>query len=227
MDLQMPGMDGVETTERLREVDGNHHRTPVIALTAHALADEQERLTHQGFDGYLPKPISNTQLEQTIRDYTGYACQQEAYSRQSRVPELSDIRRPIRPSTREKQKDCVSVSESIQLAAGKADLAEELFSMLIEQLHTDTRRVESLWSGNQLSELLECVHKLHGATRYCGVPELRAAANQFETALKREAPDMEEQKDQFVAAMERLQIWSEQTDWQPLFRNRNQGATTE
>jgi two-component system sensor histidine kinase BarA len=38
---------------------------------------------------------------------------------------------------------------------------------------------------------------------------------------------MEEQKDQFVAAMERLQIWSEQTDWQPLFRNRNQNATTE
>jgi two-component system sensor histidine kinase BarA len=113
----------------------------------------------------------------------------------------------------------VSVPQSIQLAAGKADLAEELFSMLIEQLHTDTRRIEALWSANDLSELLECVHQLHGATRYCGVPELRAAANQLETALKREAPDTEYLKDQLVAAMERLLIWSEQTDWQPLFRN--------
>jgi two-component system sensor histidine kinase BarA len=227
MDLQMPGMDGVETTERLREVDGNHHRTPVIALTAHALADEQERLKRQGFDGYLPKPISNSQLEQTIRDYTGYVCQQENYRRQSLVTEVSDIRRPVRPSTRKKQTDCVSVPESIQLAAGKADLAEELFSMLIEQLHTDTQRVESLWSEDQLSDLLECVHKLHGATRYCGVPELRTAANQFETALKRESPDMEYHKDQLVSAMERLLVWSEQTDWQPLFRKQSQNATTD
>lgn len=227
MDLQMPGMDGVETTERLREVDGNNHRTPVIALTAHALADEQQRLARQGFDGYLPKPISNAQLEKAIKDYTGYACQHHISGRQPLVPDLSDARRPVRPSTRKKQKDCVSVPESIQLAAGKADLAEELFSMLIEQLHIDTRRVESLWSANQLSELLECVHKLHGASRYCGVPELRAAANQFETALKRETPDMEYQKDQLVVAMERLQIWSEQTDWQSLFRNQNQDATTD
>lgn len=219
MDLQMPGMDGVETTRRLREVDGNHHSTPVIALTAHALADEQERLKRQGFDGYLPKPISNKQLEQTIRGYTGYKCLQETRRRPSLVLEPDDIRRPIRPSNRKQQKACVSVPQSIQLAAGKADLAEELFSMLIEQLHTDTRRIEALWSTNDLSELLECVHQLHGATRYCGVPELRAASNQLETALKREAPDTEYLKDQLVAAMERLLIWSEQTDWQPLFRN--------
>lgn len=228
MDLQMPGMDGVETTQRLREVDDTNHRTPVIALTAHALADEQERLTHQGFDGYLPKPISNTQLAKTIRDYTGYACQPEAPGgRQSLVTELGDNRRPVRPSMRKKQNDCVSVPESIKLAAGKADLAEELFSMLLEQLHMDARRINSLWSANQLKELLECVHKLHGATRYCGVPELRAAANQFESALKREDPDMEYLKNQLVAAMERLLIWSEQTDWQPLFRNQSQNATTQ
>jgi two-component system sensor histidine kinase BarA len=228
MDLQMPGMDGVETTQRLREVDDSNHRTPVIALTAHALADEQERLTRQGFDGYLPKPISNKQLIKTIRDYTGYICQPDApVGRQSLVTDLGDNRRPVRPSTRKKQNDCVSVPESIQLAAGKADLAEELFSMLVEQLRMDTQRIESLWSANQLKDLLECVHKLHGATRYCGVPELRAAANHLETALKREEPDMEYHKDQLVAAMERLLIWTEQTDWQPLFRNQSQNAATE
>ena len=219
MDLQMPGMDGVETTRRLREVDGEQHRTPVIALTAHALADEQEALTRQGFDGYLPKPISNRQLEQTIREYTGHNCQQVASGESSRsFATTADHRPKVRPSTRKKQKGCVSVPESIELAAGKADLAEELFSMLVEQLHADSRRVESLWSANQLPDLLECVHKLHGATRYCGVPELREAANQFETSLKREAPDMEYQKDQFLAAMERLLIWSEKTDWQSMFR---------
>ncbi|MGO1500524.1 MAG: ATP-binding protein [Marinobacter sp.] len=226
MDLQMPGMDGVETTTRLREMDNNNHRTAIIALTAHALADEQERLIRQGFDGYLPKPISSAQLAETILECTGYECQSVGNSGRIPVPEVRDTRRALRPSTRKMQRDCVSVDESIQLAAGKADLAEELFSMLLEQLPTDFNTIERLWNGEHLESLLECVHKLHGATRYCGVPELRSAANRLETALKCSAPDMGLQKNQLTSAIERLQIWSDQTDWQQMFRQHHQQAET-
>ncbi|GBO88518.1 MULTISPECIES: ATP-binding protein [Marinobacter] len=226
MDLQMPGMDGVETTARLREMDTGNHRTPIIALTAHALADEQERLTKQGFDGYMPKPISSGQLTEIIHEYTGYICPKNSGNGRLPVPEVRDTRRALRPSTRKMQQDCVSVEESIQLAAGKADLAEELFSMLLEQVHVDRARIPELWTGEHMDELLECVHKLHGATRYCGVPELRAAANHLETAIKCAAPDLEHQKDQLLSAMERLEIWSDQTDWQQLFRERREAAET-
>ncbi|SNB57247.1 two-component system, NarL family, sensor histidine kinase BarA [Marinobacter sp. es.042] len=226
MDLQMPGMDGVETTARLREMDTGNHRTPIIALTAHALADEQERLAKQGFDGYMPKPISSGQLIDIIHEYTGYVCPTSGSDGRLSVPEVRDTRRALRPSTRKMQQDCVSVDESIQLAAGKADLAEELFSMLLEQVHVDRGRISEFWASHSMDELLECVHKLHGATRYCGVPELRAAANHLETAIKCSAPDLEHQKDQLLSAMERLQIWSDQTDWQQLFRERHEAAET-
>ncbi|MCG8518238.1 MAG: ATP-binding protein [Pseudomonadales bacterium] len=223
MDLQMPGMDGVETTERLRSLDSKGKRLPIIALTAHALADEQARLVAQGFDGYIAKPISSRQLMETIRDYTGF--QSQNLPDHQNVAEVRDTRRGIRPSTRKKQQDCVSVEESIQLAAGKTDLAEELFSMLLEQLQGDRQRIRELWQQQQLDELLECVHKLHGAARYCGVPELRAMAEQLETGLKRQSPELESLTEQMLAAMERLEIWSDQTDWQSQFRAFDTEAT--
>lgn len=226
MDLQMPGMDGVETTARLRDLDQAPHRTPIIALTAHALADEQDRLFQQGFDGYMPKPISSSQLTSIIRQYTGYESIAVGESKQIPVPEVRDTGRAMRPSTRTMEQDCVSIRESIQLAAGKTDLAEELFSMLLEQVHNDQSQVAEFWRRGDLDGLLECVHKLHGATRYCGVPELRAAANRLETALKCAAPDIEHHKVQLLAAMERLQNWSEQTDWQRLFRAQPQPTET-
>ncbi|MBY6034312.1 response regulator [Marinobacter daepoensis] len=224
MDLQMPGMDGVETTARIRDLDTSSHRTPIIALTAHAMADEQDRLTQQGFDGYMPKPISSSQLVDLIREYTGFDC--ATATDRFRVSEVRDTRRTLRPSNRRMQQDCVSVDESIQLAAGKADLAEELFSMLLEQVNSDLGQVQELWQQENQASLLECVHKLHGATRYCGVPELRSVANRFETALKCEAPDRGLLKDQLLAAMERLQDWSEQTDWQQLFREQQRQPET-
>lgn len=226
MDLQMPGMDGVEATARIREIDTDNHRTAIIALTAHALADEQARLTRQGFDDYLPKPISSDKLAETLLEYTGYQPDVSSQAGRVRVSDVRDRRREMRPSKRKMQRDCVNVDESIELAAGKTDLAEELFSMLLEQLPGSRLQIEQCWERDEYDDLLECVHKLHGATRYCGVPELRAAASRLETALKHSAADMELQKNQLLSAIEQLQIWSELTDWQPLFRNYYQRAET-
>jgi len=224
MDLQMPGMDGVEATARIRELDQDGHHTCIIALTAHAMADEQAKLRKQGFDGYMPKPISSRQLRELVREHTGYEV--AAGPGHQSITEVRDTRNPPRPSSRHRQHGCVSIEESIRLAAGKADLAEELFSMLLEQLPDDQRQVEQLWENDELDNLLECVHKLHGATRYCGVPELRVATHQFETALKCQSQTMAEHKEHLIDAIERLRAWSDQTDWQAMFRAEQQQPET-
>jgi two-component system, cell cycle response regulator DivK len=57
MDLQLPGMDGTETLRKLRQ-GGLGRDVPVIAVTALAMAEDRERASLAGFDGYLEKPIS-------------------------------------------------------------------------------------------------------------------------------------------------------------------------
>lgn len=217
MDLQMPGMDGIETTARLRALDEGNHRTAIIALTAHALAEEQKRLMQQGFDGYLAKPVNSRQLLDALTEFTGFRPSPEL-GQPSLLTDFRDTRRPLRPSTRQRQKPSVSIDEGIRLAAGKRDLAEELFSMLLEQLGPDQANIREAWANGDRERVLECVHKLHGATRYCGVPELRDAAEAFETALKKNQEDLKPRCDELLAAMERLEIWGQETDWQPMFR---------
>ncbi|OUJ75856.1 hypothetical protein BXP70_00730 [Hymenobacter crusticola] len=67
MDIQMPGLDGVATTNLLRQhPDPERAATPVIALTAHAMPGENERYRAAGLDGYLSKPFREEELFRVI-----------------------------------------------------------------------------------------------------------------------------------------------------------------
>jgi CheY-like chemotaxis protein len=68
MDIQMPEMDGFEATEAIRErEEWSSIRTPIIALTAHAMSGDRERCLSHGMDGYIQKPINTSEMFQAIQ----------------------------------------------------------------------------------------------------------------------------------------------------------------
>jgi len=75
MDCQMPELDGYEATRQLRrtERDKGQPRTPVIAVTAHALADEREKVLQAGMDDFLTKPIQVAALTHTLDKWASRA----------------------------------------------------------------------------------------------------------------------------------------------------------
>jgi CheY-like chemotaxis protein len=75
MDVQMPEMNGLEATSRIREREsrtGGH--VPIIALTAHAIQGDRERCLAAGMDGYVAKPIQPDELDRAIEEVVGEAA---------------------------------------------------------------------------------------------------------------------------------------------------------
>uniref|UniRef100_I2Q6N8 histidine kinase n=1 Tax=Desulfovibrio sp. U5L TaxID=596152 RepID=I2Q6N8_9BACT len=71
MDISMPGMDGIEATRRIRGSvsDKIDAKIPIIALTAHAFREDEERFLKAGMDGYLSKPIDPAKLRKILNKY--------------------------------------------------------------------------------------------------------------------------------------------------------------
>lgn len=68
MDISLPGIDGVEATQRIKAYD-NTAKIPIIALTANAMRGDRERFIAAGCDDYLPKPISTADLLDMINKF--------------------------------------------------------------------------------------------------------------------------------------------------------------
>jgi two-component system cell cycle response regulator DivK len=70
MDIQLPGIDGLEALGRLRG-DERTQAMPVLALTAQAMEGDRERFLAAGFDGYLSKPVNIADLVDAVSRYRG------------------------------------------------------------------------------------------------------------------------------------------------------------
>jgi two-component system sensor histidine kinase BarA len=194
MDVQMPGMDGRVCTEQIRlwENTQSGNPLPIVALTAHAMANEKRALLHAGMDDYLTKPISERQLAQVVMKWTGLSLGTPKHERLAEQLASGDELKVLDPE------------EGLRLAAGKADLAADMLSMLLASLDADREAIRAAREGEDRNKLIEQVHRLNGASRYCGVPQLRAACQRSETLLKQEHPHAQQALDELDGAISRL-----------------------
>ncbi len=161
MDIRMPKMDGIEASHIIRNLEANAHQkaTPIIALTAHALASEKEALLTAGIDDYLAKPIGELELKKILQKW---------------IPTLRLDTLPTKIIDWELGK---------KLAGGRSELAKEFLRKLIASLPQDKAYINKDYAEKDWEALRNHVHKLHGACCYCGVPQLKEAAKNLETAV--------------------------------------------
>ena len=94
MDHMMPQMDGIETTQKIRAL--NYDGT-IVALTANAMAGNDEMFKQNGFDGFIPKPINIQQLDQILIKYIANKYPNEAKNYTADLPEEEEEELEIIP----------------------------------------------------------------------------------------------------------------------------------
>lgn len=195
MDIQMPIMSGQECTEAMRlwEHEQNLEATPIIAVTAHALPHETDSFKESGLNYCLRKPISEQTLLQSITKWTGVAISTPDQIKPSAINFSNQQQLPI-----------IDYEEGYRLANGRESLAHELLAMLLDSLPNDRIYLQNARSQDDRAALLERIHRIHGATQYCGVPQLRSICKTCETLIKNEVTQISLALDELDAAIERV-----------------------
>lgn len=207
MDIQMPGMDGVQTMKRIRQLDKSYQESAIIALTAYALPQERENFLNQGFQHLLTKPVYEAQLSEILGQYL--LPEDRNKSHLEAVFSKEEI-----PST-EQNRQIVDLSESLHLSNGNTELAIDLMSRFLGTLPEQKEQIEALNPAEDKEQLERIVHKLHGACHYCGVPMLRAASLAAEHSLKLELDDIDRNIESLLREIDQLIHWHsvEQDSW--------------
>jgi CheY-like chemotaxis protein/HPt (histidine-containing phosphotransfer) domain-containing protein len=169
-DIHMPRMDGREFTQRLRAAEtvrGALARTPVVAVTANAMAGEEERCLGAGMDAYLAKPVSVDRLRATLERW---------------LPISDEVRFTVSPHG---ENEPAAAIDRRVLEDWLGNDSAGIASLLGKFRDTATeaeREIATASRAGNLAELAATAHRLKGGAHAVGATGVAAAANTLELA---------------------------------------------
>lgn len=168
MDIQMPGIDGYETTRRIRQ-NPRDKNIPIIAITANAMAADREKCLAAGMNDYIAKPFDILQVGEVVAKWVGRT-----------------VFHPARPtiSTREPMfsddAPGIDVGCALTRVDGNRVLVAWLLRNFVEHFTATPEEIANAAQSGNLARLLEIAHTLKGTALQLGARSLDKAARDFE-----------------------------------------------
>ncbi len=177
MDLHMPGIDGYETTRKIREITPGK-QSIIIALTADALPQEKEKVIQSGMNGIIIKPVSDNIMQKIINQWV---LKEPINTLELDEFDIDNFFN--KDKNNEDYKTIFSIDLAKEFTGNNEELAYELFNMLRAELDGYREAISTAVKNNNLEELREQAHKLHGASRCCGTTELKETSSHIEDLI--------------------------------------------
>lgn len=180
MDIQMPEMDGLEATSRIRE-EAAYAKLPILAMTAHALDEERRRSLQAGMNDHLTKPVEPDKLYAALVDW----CQRK----QTPASEPSDPAATLPSSVELPALPGIDVAGALARVRGKADFYLRMLKTFVDSHGEDASVIGAALKRGEHEAARQAAHKLKGAAGNLGISEVYQAASALEAALKQGASD--------------------------------------
>lgn len=187
MDLQMPGMSGLETTKKIRDELGLFD-LPVIALTAGATITERELALSSGMNDFLIKPINPVQLIRVLRRYVEHA-------RGAPLP-FALVKQPPTPDAMSDWPaiEGIDIARASELMGGDKKFFLELLGLFIDEHKDSAVRLKELLNNGDAQAASKLIHKLKGQAGNLGATLLFTAAGTLEKAIKDSITEVDKQQ---------------------------------
>ena len=178
MDVQMPLMDGLEATRRIRKLDSPRAKVPIIAMTANAMAEDRQRCIEAGMDDHLGKPVDVSRLYALLGKWAVPASMPVDPASSSKVAKPS-IKPPMPEVSALPEFD---FEASVRQMAGSQTLWDKLARRFLETKPAPAQ-IEGLLAAGDRDTARRNAHSLKGVAATLGLLALQRAAGALEKRL--------------------------------------------
>ncbi len=161
MDVQMPIMDGLEATRQIRDLEDDHQRLPIIAMTAHVKRGDDERCLAAGMNGYLSKPIRKKNLYEAIK---------------SMVPDEPQGDHPSQAN----EASMLDVAVALERVDGDEELLAEVIQAYLDECPQLINELQTAIDAQDSTAAQRAAHTIKGTSQIFGCPDLITVARGLE-----------------------------------------------
>lgn len=161
MDIRMPGLNGMETTKKIRE-ELNNTEVPIVALTANAIQGEKEKYIESGMNDYLTKPFTQRGILNKLSEYLNSESRLE-----SNVPEKIEL---------------INRKGITSLSHGDPEFQNRMVQLFMEETKIYIEELENFMASENIEGIEDIAHSLKGAVAHICSPEILTKVKQVELA---------------------------------------------
>ena len=185
LDHMMPNVDGIETLHRLQASDGPNKNTPVIVLTANAIAGAKEMYAKEGFIDYMSKPIQGKPLEEKILEYLPEGIYAMIEYDQVEKDVYGDIWKNLSEEiTSEFEFKLIDVPSAVESAEGNKETFCFLLDSFCDNSEKNKREISESFDAEDIKNYTIYVHALKSTSKMVGALDLSEKARLLEMAGK-------------------------------------------